>query len=113
MTFTCKTIPAFLFLLPVFLQALAPLCRADDLPIGQFDGADYGDWQATGTAFQRGPATGDLLTKLEIENAAGNRVVSSEIEGDQPTGTLTSPEFKIARKFISFRIGGGNYEVHT
>ncbi len=42
-----------------------------------------------------------------------NRVASSEIEGDGPTGTLTSPEFKIARKYISFRIGGGDYERDT
>jgi len=40
-------------------------------------------------------------------------VASSEIEGDAPTGTLTSPEFKIARKYVSFRIGGGDCERDT
>ncbi len=40
-------------------------------------------------------------------------MASSEIEGDRPIGTLTSPEFKIARKYISFLIGGGDYEHHT
>jgi len=89
------------------------VCAADDISISNFDGRSYGDWQATGTAFRRGPASGDLLGKLEIENAAGDGVASSEIEGDGPTGTLTSPSFKVERPFISFRIGGGHYERHT
>ncbi|HUD47502.1 MAG TPA: hypothetical protein VMR33_11765, partial [Candidatus Baltobacteraceae bacterium] len=67
----------------------------------------------TGTAFKLGPATDDLLSKLEIQNAADNRVASSEIEGDAASGTLISPEFKIARKYISFRISGGDYERDT
>jgi fructan beta-fructosidase len=87
--------------------------HAEDIAIGRFAKANYGDWQATGTAFQKGPASGDLLTKLEIENARDSAVASSEIEGDAPTGTLTSPEFRISRRYIAFRIGGGNYEVHT
>jgi sucrose-6-phosphate hydrolase SacC (GH32 family) len=67
----------------------------------------------TGTAFKSGPAMDDLLSKLKIENAADNRVASSEIEGDAASGTLISPEFKIARKYISFRISGGDYEHDT
>ncbi len=95
------------------LHALGLASYAEDVPIGHFGGADYGDWKATGTAFQKGPATGDLLTKLEIETAAGVGVASSEIEGDQPIGTLTSPDFKVSKKYISFCIGGGGYEIHT
>jgi sucrose-6-phosphate hydrolase SacC (GH32 family) len=67
----------------------------------------------TGTAFSAGPAVGGLLAKLEIENSSDSGVASSEIEGDGPTGTLTSPEFKIARAYIAFRIGGGDYEHRT
>ncbi|HEV2692127.1 MAG TPA: glycoside hydrolase family 32 protein [Verrucomicrobiae bacterium] len=84
-----------------------------DLAIGHFGGTNYGDWVATGTAFRLGPAAGTLLPKLEIENALDQAVVSSEIENDGPTGTLISPEFKIVRKYISFRIGGGDYERDT
>jgi len=88
-------------------------CDAADLEIGDFRGTNYGDWKSTGTAFGLGPASGALLARLEIENSLDNAVASSEIEGDRPKGTLTSPEFKIARKYLSFRIGGGDYEHHT
>ena len=87
---------------------LATWCNAQDLPVGNVN-----DWKATGTAFKSRLASGELLTKLEIENSRDSQVISSELEGDPPTGTLTSPEFKIARKYISFRVGGGDYEHHT
>jgi len=88
-------------------------CQGEELVIGRFGGNNFGNWKATGTAFRLGPATEELLPKLEIENASDGRVVSSEIEGDTPVGTLTSPEFKIVRNYISFRIGGGDYEHDT
>ena len=113
MSISLKVTLALSFLIPAFLYAIAFNCRADDVTIGHFGNADYGDWQATGTAFRQGPASGSLLTKLEIENAAGAAVASSEIEGDKPMGTLTSPDFTISKNYISFRISGGNYEVHT
>lgn len=87
--------------------------RAADVAVGDFSPDSYGNWKATGTAFNPGPATGDWLPKLEIENAAGNVVVSSEKEGDGPIGTLTSPEFKLERRYIAFRIAGGDYERDT
>ena len=86
---------------------------AEDLPIGHFGDTNYGDWQATGTAFKLGPTSDALLPQLEIENARDHRVASSYREGDGPTGTLTSPKFKIARRYISFLIGGGDYEHDT
>ena len=98
----------------LLLVVLAHLSSvAADLPVGHFGETDYGDWKASGTAFQKGPASGVLLPKLEIENAPNSPVASSEIEGDRPTGTLTSPEFTIAKPYFAFRIGGGNYEIHT
>ncbi|HEY5912913.1 MAG TPA: glycoside hydrolase family 32 protein [Verrucomicrobiae bacterium] len=105
-------------LLPGFLILAANLVSpvsgaAGDLVIGDFRGTNYGSWTMTGAAFKPGPAVGDLLPKLEIENSPDGAVASSEIEGDAPTGTLTSPPFKIGRKYISFLIGGGDYERHT
>ncbi|HEX2749703.1 MAG TPA: hypothetical protein VHM91_16955, partial [Verrucomicrobiales bacterium] len=87
--------------------------HADTIAIGAFDGGAYGGWEATGTAFAKGTPSPAMQKKLEIENAGPASVISSEVEGDQPTGTLTSPEFEIVRPYIAFRIGGGNYETHT
>ncbi|MDB6129665.1 MAG: sacC [Verrucomicrobiales bacterium] len=102
-------------LLLLFIPNLVFLlhCQAEDLPISSFSSANYGNWKSTGTAFNLGPASGPLLPQLEIENAADHLVISSEREGDRPTGTLTSPDFLISRKYISFRIGGGDFEHHT
>lgn len=93
------------------------MVSAQDLPIGHVSKASYGDWKPTGTAFQFGPASGDeWMRKLEIENGGEDIVLSSEKvengQDDRPQGTLTSPKFTIARKYISFRVGGGNIEHH-
>ena len=98
----------------VTLLALTSAATADDTPIGVFKGRQYDGWSSDGTAFRPGPVAGDILRVLEIENAPDRAAVaSSEVDGDGPTGTLTSPEFTIGRKFIAFTIGGGNYERHT
>ncbi len=103
----------FSFLAFAIPLALTFYCHAQDLTIGYFGSTNYGDWKTTGTAFNPGPAVGEMLPKLEIENARDNQVASSEAEGDGPTGTLTSPKFTVVRKYISFRIGGGDYEHDT
>jgi sucrose-6-phosphate hydrolase SacC (GH32 family) len=85
-----------------------------DLKIVEFQGQTYGNWVATGTAFSRGPVrNSELMTVLEIQNSVGTDVISSEIDDDKPVGTLTSPEFRIERRFITFRIGGGDYVGKT
>jgi len=92
---------------------LLPHVNAEDLTIGHFGKTNYGDWKATGTAFSIGPIADDQIAKLEIENARDGLVASSARDGDQPTGTLTSPVFKIKRKYISFLISGGDFEHDT
>lgn len=100
---------------PLILALLGTpaICHADETPIGRIGVADYGDWKPTGTAFRRGPASGDLLTKLEIANSSAGYVISSEMDGDGPSGTLTSPAFTITQPYLSFRICGGDYERHA
>ena len=84
-----------------------------DIVIGEFEGADWDGWTAQGTAFGTGPALGRKAWDLDIRGNHGVGAASSELAGDAPTGTLTSPVFKIARGYISFAIGGGRYEHYT
>jgi len=86
---------------------------AGDLSIGRFGENNFGDWTVTGTAFGPGPVTADQAVQWGIENARDHSIITSKQTGDVPTGTLTSPEFKIKRKYISFLVGGGNYEHDT
>ena len=44
---------------------------------------------------------------MHVDGFRGQGLVNSFFQGDGTTGTLTSPEFKIERKFIAFLIGGG------
>lgn len=84
-----------------------------DIIIGDFDTSGYGEWIAQGAAFGTGPATGGRLNALEISGAHGNGAASSEMAGDRPVGKLTSPDFRIERRYIAFVIGGGSYEKDT
>jgi sucrose-6-phosphate hydrolase SacC (GH32 family) len=84
-----------------------------DITIADFDAPGYAAWTPHGGAFARGPALADTVRSLEIENAAGVGVASSELEGDAPQGTLVSSDFTIERDFIAFRIAGGDYEYAT
>lgn len=72
-----------------------------------------GEWKTMGNAFRKETVSGDLLVKLEIVGARDDRVISSELDGDQPQGTLRSPEFRLERDFVSFLIGGGDDERYT
>ncbi|MCW1884363.1 glycoside hydrolase family 32 protein [Luteolibacter flavescens] len=74
--------------------------------------AGFTDWKKSGTAFEKSPATGDLIETLEIRNAPDGPVATSEIDGDGPRGFLSSPAFTIDRNFIAFSICGGDYEKH-
>ena len=86
---------------------------ADDVMIGDFEGPNYGNWTTQGTAFGDGPARGARAAHLEIRGQRGNGAASSELDGDAPMGTLTSPLFQIERRYLSFVIGGGGYEHDT
>lgn len=96
-----------------FMRVEVEAYTGEDLTIGDFDGSSYGPtWTTTGTAFSQGPANGPLITQLQIQNADGG-VASSEIQGDGPRGRLTSDEFTLQRRYLSFSISGGDYERHA
>ncbi len=84
-----------------------------DLPVADFEGADYGNWAVTGEAFGSGPAKGALPGQMPVDGFEGKGLVNSFHKGDASTGTLTSPEFVIERRFLRFLIGGGGWEGRT
>ena len=77
-----------------------------DLVIADFDGESYGTWTVEGSAFGTAPARGALPGQMAVDGFLGKGLVNSFLGGDDSTGTLTSPPFKIERPFISFLIGG-------
>ncbi len=100
-----------LLILATFLPTA--LLAADDLLISDFESDDYGAWKTTGDAFGAGPARGALPGQMSVDGFKGKGLVNSFHKGDAGTGSLTAPEFKIERKFISFLIGGGKNAEKT
>lgn len=96
-----------------FLGTSATAQEAPDVLFADFEGDTYGDWNTTGTAFGTGPAKGTLSNQMHVSGFVGKGLVNSYRGGDGPVGTLTSPEFKVERKYISFLIGGGGYPQKT
>lgn len=97
-------------LTPVFilLLSLSPLAySSDDILIADFEDDSYGSWKVKGEAFGTAPARGTLKGQMTVSEFKGRGLVNSFLGGDDNSGTLTSPEFKIERKYISFLIGGG------
>jgi fructan beta-fructosidase len=84
-----------------------------DILIADFEGDDYGGWKTTGEAFGKGPARGTLPDQMPVTGYRGKGLVNSYHGGDQSTGTLTSPPFKLQRRYLNFLIGGGKYPGET
>jgi fructan beta-fructosidase len=99
---------SLLHFLPLLLAADRP-----DLLLADFEGKDYGAWKTTGTAFGDGPARGTLPNQMPVTGFLGKGLVNSFNGGDGSTGTLTSPPFKVERKFINFLVGGGQHAGET
>ncbi|HKG49902.1 MAG TPA: GH32 C-terminal domain-containing protein, partial [Actinomycetales bacterium] len=88
--------------------------------LADFEGPDYGAWQATGEAFGAGPAAGRLGDQLEVSGWLGKGLVNTFLRsertggnGDSTVGTLTSPSFPISKDHINFLIGGGNHPMSS
>src|SRR3954468_18118138 len=99
----------------MLLLTMATLLAAggDDALLADFEGKDYGDWKATGTAFGTGPARGTLPGQMPVTGFRGKGLVNSFLGGDRATGTLTSPDFKVRHRHVAFLIGGGGYPGKT
>jgi len=84
-----------------------------NIVLADFEGPDYGDWKITGQAFGKEPANGTLTGQQKVSGFLGGGLVNTFLGGDRPHGTLTSPSFKISRKFINFLVGGGSHVGQT
>ncbi len=96
--------------------------RRDDLPLDDFERDDWAGWTATGDAFGSGPMKladvasyqGDVAAHGDhLVNTHETRTGDDVVKADQHVGTLTSRVFTIERRFLSFRIGGGNHPGKT
>lgn len=97
----------------VLLLSLLVTPASDPIVVADFEGPDYGAWKATGTAFGPGPARGTLPNQMHVDGFQGQGLVNSFRGGDATTGTLTSPPFRVERRFLTFLIGGGGWEGET
>lgn len=101
--FNVALICAVIALAPPGAAAIA----ADDIVIADFEQDNYAPWTAAGEAFGPGPAHGSLPGQMHVDGFRGKGLANSFVKGDDSTGSLTSPEIRIERKFIAFLIGGG------
>jgi len=102
-----------ILLVPLVTDAAPPKPSRGEVVIADFEGSDYGDWKTTGTAFGAGPARGALPGQMEVSGFLGKGLVNSFLHGDDSTGTLTSPPFRIERDYLCFLIGGGGFDGET
>ncbi|WNZ10782.1 GH32 C-terminal domain-containing protein [Streptomyces sp. 11x1] len=77
--------------------------------LADFEGDTYGDWTATGDAFGTAPAAGTLPGQHQVSGFLGGGLVNTFLNGDSTTGTLTSPEFTLDKKYVNLLVGGGNH----
>ncbi len=92
----------------------ASVLTAETKVIEAFEGDGFDSWQATGTGFGLAPIAGKVDgVNGEFRNYGGNALVCSGLRGDAATGTLTSPEIKLASPKLGFLVAGGNHPGKT
>ncbi|MEN8737721.1 MAG: c-type cytochrome [Akkermansiaceae bacterium] len=79
-----------------------------------FESDGFGEWKEEGPAFGKSPtAASPEGLNGTVNDYGGQYYVSSAHGGDAAAGTLTSPEFTISQKFLSFLISGGSHPGKT
>ncbi len=120
----CEILLAFLFI--AGFQLNAEDNPKSEIIFEDFEGDNYGQWKATGNAFNDGPySEAPGKRRWNVKNKGSNFLTSyvrigevanhhnSLSDGNDGTGTLTSPSFKISKDYISFQISGGNHPGKT
>jgi fructan beta-fructosidase len=99
------------FFCPITLANIGPLQDSGNvLVVEDFESDSYKNWEVDGQAFGNKPAHGTLPNQNPVSGFQGTGLANSFSGSDTSTGSLTSPEFRIDRKFITFLIGGGRKE---
>jgi fructan beta-fructosidase len=79
-----------------------------------FEGSSYGDgWVATGDFAGTGPVKGTIGDQQQVTGYIGEQLVNTFIDHDASQGTITSPEFTIAKDNINLLVGGGSHPWTT
>ncbi len=82
--------------------------RRRETIFADFDAKNFGQWEVKGKAFTT-PKAGTATNQNPVTGFLGAGLVNSFDPNDGAQGTLTSPEFTIKEKYLSFLIGGGNH----
>jgi fructan beta-fructosidase len=99
------------FAMVVFSCAISS--AADDIILGDFEDGTYNGWTVEGAAFGSGPATGKIGPQRDVKGFKGKGLVNTFLNGDKSQGVLTSPEFTVNRRCLTFLVGGGYWKNQT
>lgn len=70
--------------------------------------------RAAGPAFRQSPSHGTADGQQAVTGFLGRGLVNTfDPDGDGSRGTLTSPAFKIERRYLHFLVGGGSFAKET
>jgi hypothetical protein len=86
--------------------------RREPIPKGvrvlfDFEDGSYRGWTVEGTAWGQRPVTAPVQDQGPVRRYGGRFFATSMHGGDSARGVMTSPEFRLDGKRLTFRIGGG------
>ncbi len=93
-----------------------------DILFDDFESGSYSNWEVSGVAFGQKPINREDVPDYQgalggegkfLVNSHASAPGENVTEKDQKTGTLTSHEFLIERKYIQFYVGGGAHKNKT